>query len=328
VALIGFALAVLVQGGASGLSAAPLNPLALIDNEAAIAVFGAAAPGIALFGAFWSWVGFEMAPNYGEETRRRPWIMAAAMLGTLLVLAVVYVLVSYAFVTGYGSGGAAAGVAAQFEGQVASAFFPLTDQYAGAALTTAFEGLIVTSTFACQLAFFNTAARYLFALGREGVLPRALARTHGRLQTPHVAGVALAVALAVYIGAFQLHDPSRDAALLELATWSPLLGVFGLLCVQALCSLAIVAYFRRHRGGSRWSTLVAPIAGAGLMAFAAYLLLANRGALAAADGVPFVQAIPWTVLTVFALGAGTALWLRVRGAARYQTLGRVVVDEA
>ena len=34
-------------------------------------MFGAAAPGIALFGAFWSFVGFEMAPNYGEETRER-----------------------------------------------------------------------------------------------------------------------------------------------------------------------------------------------------------------------------------------------------------------
>ena len=185
----------------------------------------------------------------------RPRIMTAAMLGTLLVLAVVYVLVSYAFVSGYGPGGVAKGVAAQFEGQVASAFYPLTDRYAGGALTTAFEALIVTSAFACQLAFFNTAARYLFALGREGVLPRALARTHGRLQTPHVAAGALAGALALYIGAFQLDDPSRDAALLKLATWSPLLGVFGLLAVQALCSLAIVVYFRRHRGGSRWATV-------------------------------------------------------------------------
>jgi hypothetical protein len=45
---------------------------------------------------------------------------------------------------------------------------PLTDGFAGAWLTHAFQLLIVTSAFACQLAFFNTAARYLFALGREG----------------------------------------------------------------------------------------------------------------------------------------------------------------
>jgi amino acid transporter len=328
VALVVFAVVALAQGGDSGLSAAPLNPLGLIENDAAVAVFGAAAPGLALFAAFWSWVGFEMAPNYSEETKPRPGIMGAAMLGTLLVLAAVYVLVSYAFVTGYGPDGVAQGVAAQFEGEVASAFFPLTDRYAGGALTTAFEVLIVTSAFACQLAFFNTGARYLFALGREGVLPRALGRTHGRLQTPHVASYALAAALALYIGGFLLDDASRDAALLKLATWSPLLGVFGLLAVQALCSLAIVAYFCRHPGGNAWSTLIAPVAGAALMAFAAYLLLDNRGALAAADGVPFVQAIPWTALAVFVAGAGAAVWLRLRDATRYQTAGRVVLDEA
>ena len=69
-AAVMFSLAVLVQGGANGLTAAPLNPLKLFHNHGAIAVFGAAAPGVALFGAFWSWVGFEMAPNYGEESRR------------------------------------------------------------------------------------------------------------------------------------------------------------------------------------------------------------------------------------------------------------------
>jgi amino acid transporter len=194
-----------------------------------------------LFGAFWSWVGFEMAPSYGEETRRRPGILAAAMLGTLLVLTVVYVVVSSAFVA-YGVDGVAAGVGAQFEGEVASAFFPLTDQFASAWLTHAFQLLIITSAFACQLAFLNTAARSLFALGREGVLPRALGRTHGRRQTPHVASAVLAGVLA-------------------------------------------------------------PMVGAVLMAFSAWLLLDNRGSLAVAEGVPFVEAIPLVVLVVFVVGA-------------------------
>jgi amino acid transporter len=293
-----FSVLVLVQ--ADGLSAAPLNPLELVDNEGAIAAFGAAAPGIALFGAFWSWVGFEMAPSYSEEARRG---LSTATIATLAVLTVIYVVASYAFVAGYGTSGVGAGVGAQFEGEVASAFFPLTDQFAGAWLTNAFQVLIITSAFACQLAFFNTAARYLFALGREGVLPRALARTHGRLQTPHVASAVLAAAMAVYIGGFVIDDGSRDAALLKLATWSPLLGVLGLLVIQALTSVAIVAYFRRHPGGGVWSTLVAPLLGGAMMAFSAYLLVDNRGSLAAAEGVPFVEAIPWIVAAVFVLGA-------------------------
>ena len=166
-----FAFAVLLQGGDSGLSASPLNPLELVDNSAAIAAFGAAAPGIALFGAFWSYVGFEMGPNYSEETRERTRVLSRATYATLLILGVFYVFVTYAFVTGYGLDGTAAGVAAQFDGQTASAYYPLTDRYVGASLTTAFELLIITSAFACQLAFFNTGARYLYAMGREGILP-------------------------------------------------------------------------------------------------------------------------------------------------------------
>jgi amino acid transporter len=325
--LLVFAVVVLAQGGAEGLSAAPLNPLAILDNEGAIAVFGAAAPGIALYSAFSSWLGFEMAPSYSEETgsaRGTAWVT----FGTLLAMAVVYVLVAYAFVAGYGTDGAAAGVASQFGGEVASAFYPLTDRYAGTGLTHAFELLIVTSLFAAQLAVFNVAARYLFALGRDGVLPRALGRTHGRLQTPHVASAVLAVALALYIGAFQLDDSSREAALLKLAIWSSLLGILGVIAAQALTSFAIVAYFRRIPGAGPWRTLLAPLAGGALMLFAAYLVLHNRDTLAGAQGTPFVEAIPWTIAAAFAAGTAVALWLRARNAPRYRAIGRLATESA
>ena len=78
------------------------------------------------------------------------------------------------FVTGWGLTGSAQAVADQFEGVYASAFYPLTDKYVGGGLTTIVELLIVTSSFACAMAFYNTGARYLFALAREGVLPTAL----------------------------------------------------------------------------------------------------------------------------------------------------------
>ena len=329
VALI-FAVAVIVQGGDSGLSAAPLNPVDLFDNDTAVAAFGAAAPGIALFGAFWSFVGFEMAPNYGEETRAPERVFSRATYATVIGLGALYAFVSYAFVVGYGTDGVGQGVAAQLGGDVASAYYPLTDRYVGSALTTAFEALIITSAFACQLAFFNTAARYLFALGRERILPAALGRTHGRHQTPHVAGAVLAVAVAVYVGAFYVDDPSTEAALLKLGTWTPLLGVLGILLVQALVSFAIVRYFlttgREH--AHVWRTLIAPLAGGLLMLFSAYLLIDNRETLAAAQGVPFVQVVPYVIPVVFLLGVGVALWFRARDGARFAAVGRFVHEEA
>ena len=46
-----------------------------------------------------------------------------------------------------------------------------------------------------------------------------------------------------------IYDPSTEGALLKLGTWSPLLGVLGILAVQALVSVAIIRYFLTVREG-------------------------------------------------------------------------------
>lgn len=325
-----FSIAVLVQGGAHGLSAAPFNPLALFHNHAAISVFGAAAPGVALFGAFWSWVGFEMAPNYGEESRRPRRIFAVATFGTLLALGVLYVLGSYAFTIGWGTTHAAQGVAAQFSGKTISAFYPLTTRYVGTALTEVFRFLIMSSSFACTLAFFNTSSRYVFALGRERILPGVLSRTHPRHQTPYLASGLVATVITVWILLFYASDSSTEAALTKLATWTPIVGVFGLLLVQALTSFAIVRYFRvvAPEHSHPFKTLIAPLTGGVLMLFSAWLLFDNRAALSGAGNAVFIRYGFWLIPLAFALGVGAALWFRVRDAARYAAVGRFVHEEA
>ena len=39
------------------------------DANGAAKAFGAGTVGVGIFGAFWSWIGFEMAPNYAEESQ-------------------------------------------------------------------------------------------------------------------------------------------------------------------------------------------------------------------------------------------------------------------
>jgi len=238
------AFAILVQGGPDGFSAAPLNPANIFDNEAALKVFGAAAAGVAIFGAFWSWVGFEMAPNYAEESREPHKIAKRALYISVISLGVFYTFVSYMFVTGWGLTGSAQAVSDQFDGKYASAFYPLSDKFVGSGLTTMIEILIITSSFACSMAFYNTGSRYLFSLAREGLLPAALGRTHPTQKGPVNASMVVTAIVGVYMLAFTLSDPSTLAALLKLGTWTPLLGVLGILAVQGLCSLAIIRYFR------------------------------------------------------------------------------------
>lgn len=329
-ALVIFAFAVLLQGGDAGLTAAPLNPVNMFSNHAAIAVFGAAAPGVALFGAFWSWIGYEMAPNYGEESRKPKHIFAKATFGTLIGIGVIYVLVSYAFTIGWGTRHVAQGVNEQLQGKSISAFFPLTTRYFGSSLTDAFKVLIITSSFACQLAFFNTSARYVFALARERILPSALGRTQDKHNTPHLASAVVAAFMAVWLLAFYASDSSVTAVLVKEATWTPIVGVFGILLVQALTSVAIVRYFRRTEpdGGRPWQRLVAPLLGCVLMLFSAWLLYHNRGALSGAGGAAFIKYGVWLIPLAFLIGAGTALWYRARDGERYAAVGRFVHEEA
>ena len=125
------AVAIFAAAGAEGFSAAPLNPAKIFDNSAAIQVFGGGAAGIALFAAFWSWVGFEMAPNYAEETRDPQRIAKIATYGSVIGLGVFYTFVSYAFVTGWGLIGSAQAVKTSSRGRYASAFYPLADRFVG-----------------------------------------------------------------------------------------------------------------------------------------------------------------------------------------------------
>jgi amino acid transporter len=330
IGLLIFGFAVLFQGGADGLSLAPLNPFDMSGNPAAVAAFGAAAVGVALFGAFWSWVGFEMAPNYAEESRNPRKIGAQAMYASVIGLGILYIFISWMFVSGWGEQASAKAVADQFAGKYASAFYPLTDRYVGSGLTTIFEVLIITGSFACQLAFYNTASRYFYAMGREGIVPDALGRTHPKHHSPYIASMLVTGLISVYILGFVIYDSSTEGALLKLGTWSPLLGVLGILFIQAIVSFAIIRFFltRARDGFHWWKTLVAPVIGGLSQLGACYLLIKNRSLLSGAGDALFVKAIPWVVLIIFLAGIGLALYYRSSRPDKYRAIGRFVHEDA
>ncbi len=80
-----------------------INPVNAFKSFPASGKLTAGAIGVGLFFAFWSWVGFEMAPNYGEESRNPKKNVGRAMYISVIGLGVFYTLTSWASLAGYPS---------------------------------------------------------------------------------------------------------------------------------------------------------------------------------------------------------------------------------
>src|SRR5256886_12232192 len=85
-----------------------LNPVKAFQGFPAAGALAAGIPAIGLFFAFWSWVGFEMAPNYGEESKDPKRIVPMAMYISVIGLGLFYTITSWAAISGYASTAAAA----------------------------------------------------------------------------------------------------------------------------------------------------------------------------------------------------------------------------
>ncbi|MEV7340549.1 APC family permease [Streptomyces sp. NPDC093544] len=305
-------------GGPHGFTFGPINPVNAFQGTSA---------GLGLFFAFWSWVGFESTAMYGEESRDPKKIIPKATMISVLGVGVFYVFVSWMAIIGNGETEA---VAAASSSNPLALFFNPTERYVGHWAVDVMQWLMITGSLACGMAFHNCAARYMYALGREGVLPslqRTIGRTHPRHGSPHIAGLVQSVVSAVLIGAFWIagKDPYTGTYVL-LA----ILGTMAILVVQAVCSFAVLAYFRTHHPESRhwFKTFTAPLIGGVAMLAVVVLLLSNMGAAAGAEsGSLVLKATPWIVALVAVSGLGYATYLKRRAPERYALLGRTVLEE-
>ncbi len=301
-----------------------LNPVKAFQGFPATGALAAGIPAIGLFFAFWSWVGFEMAPNYGEESRDPKRIVPMAMYISVIGLGVFYVLTSWAPFAGYATLKDAIGQAQTNAGQF---YLGPAQQFIGLGVDQALSVLIITGSFACGMAFHNTAARYFYSLGREKVLPAALGRTHPRWKSPHIASITQSVIAAVIVVLFAIfagRDNPTQQAYIDLYGLMAIMGVIVILAVQALVSVAILRYFLQHHGTDVhwWSTVLAPIISFLGQAFVLYLLFTNIDFVS--SGLGFARWLGPIDLLVIAAGIGLAFYLKSNQPEKYNTLGRLI----
>ena len=112
IALTVFDILVVSARAATNVQAAAINPMNAFKDLPGGSVdgtdFAAGAWAVGVFFAFWSWVGFEMAPNYGEESKDPKRIVPMAMYVSVVGLGIFYTITSWAALSGYATTGEAA----------------------------------------------------------------------------------------------------------------------------------------------------------------------------------------------------------------------------
>jgi amino acid transporter len=224
-------IAIISHGGAHGVDLSAFTPAQVSQGN----------PAIGLLFCFAAFVGFEATTLYGEEAKNPKRTIPIATYTSVLLIGGFYTLSVWAMVIGAGSDEIVPRLQAMQD--PTTFLYALSDQYVGSGLTDLIRLLFVTSLFAGLLAFHNAAARYFFAIGRDGLLPLKLGNTHAKHQSPHVGSGLQSLIAASLLAVFAVigADP-----VLQVFAWFSNLATLCLILLMAMTSLAVIGYFKAN----------------------------------------------------------------------------------
>lgn len=180
------------------------------------------------------------------------------------------------------------------------------------------------AAFVVCVACATAASRTLFAMGREGVLPAAFARTHPRYKTPVNAALAvtvLAIVMALVMG-YPLSDSTFGHPLSNYYFWATT-GTLLVIVVYIMICLGGIVYFWNTRASRNWNPLVhvgIPVVGAIVFGAALY------GSIhPAPPGI--LKWTPYVALVWLVLGIGVLLWLRFTRPDQVAQIGSILGEE-
>jgi amino acid transporter len=241
--------AVLATGGAEGVTLTGFSPTAISQGGI----------GVVLLMAFAAFVGFEATTLFGEEARDRHRTIPRATYLAVTVVGAFYVLSMWVLQLGWGSEATTAA-----SSDPANFLFTLNTRAVGQWSTDIMQWLVLTSIFAAVLSAHGALARYLFSMGRSGMLPPKLGTTHRRMQSPHIASLTQTAITTVLVALMLL---SGADLLAVIYPWLLGVGSVAILLLYVAASVSVCVSLRRSRTEDRlWVTTVAPVLAAIAMA--------------------------------------------------------------
>ena len=255
------------------------------------------APGLGLLFAFLGFFGFEATAVFRNEARDPERTVPRATYIAVIVIGVLYTVSSWLVISGLGADTAVEAATANPDGVMVN----LAAGVVAPIMADVVQLLVVTSMFACMLAFHNIVSRYIFTLGQRGVLPVGLGEVHPTFGAPSRASLwvsTITTAIVLISVAFRL-DPVT-----QIYTWYSGAGAVGVVLMMALTGIAVVVFgsAMRRRGDARrpsvWIMVFSLLGVVGLLGVLA-ISVSNFAMLV---GGSFAAAICGAILVVVFVG--------------------------
>jgi amino acid transporter len=256
--------------------------------------------------------GFESSSTVAEEVRNPRRNLPIALVGSVLITGAWFTFAMYAIIVGYGP--------AHID-QLAASTAPLHDlavRYIGPWYSYVVDLAAISALVAVVLAIHTANFRIMYSLGRDGLLPKALGRTHPKHKTPHNAIIVYSI-LTLVIG------------LIAGGVWGPTsafgnlgyLSSLGILPIFIATNIALPVFIHKRHPDEFSVLFHAVFPALSTVTFLAAIWL-NISPWPAAP----LSVMPGIIIAVVVIAAIWGIILKRRGSAALDRIGRVLFMEA
>ncbi len=303
--ILAFSIWVIIKvSGDGGLSGAPFNPSS--SDQGWNGIFFGVLYAVIMF------IGFESSANLAEETKSPRKHLPLAIFGSCIAVGIFYIIVTYAQAVGFGL--SVQDWLAAFPPLYALAADP---RFGSTLFGELVQWIVVIDIAAVGLGTAVGSSRGVFALARDGRLPKVLASVHPKYKTPWIASTALAVASIILIIIIAATNGLMTVGEMDPGQWFPMfnwLATFGGFMLVAVYIAICVAAFKGMPGESHGLLALAGIVG-GLVSIGAIY-----GVIVQFADVPTYNRIWWVAALWLLGGVVVMLILNQMGRLRNKTV--------
>jgi amino acid transporter len=302
-AIVLLLIIVLAKGGDDGVTFKPFDPNQIPSSHALFL-------GVVL--AFTGYIGFEAAASLGEEAADPLHVIPRAIVMAIGVGVVYYVFLSWVMAVGFG--------VAHIDKWATdpAALDTLAGRYAGTWLAVIVDLAVSVGAFVAALAGVNLTARTVFAMAREGGMPRRFAWTHPRFGTPWAAigaSLALTLALVVVLARIVWNDPFKYFGFMATTATFPILGAYILIAAAGL-----LYFWRSRTEDTAFHIVFDGLLPLGAIAICGYTIYESFKS----PGPPPNTASPWIALAWLGVGLLVLAWLMTTHPDRVRRFGSIL----